>query len=88
MRISITDTGPGIPSDERPRLFDRFFRTAVAVEGGISGTGLGLAIAKAIAEAHGGIIGLHDARGAGSTFFVDLPLAEAGSEDASLRTAS
>lgn len=88
VRISVTDTGPGIPSEERPRLFDRFFRTAGAVEGGISGTGLGLAIAKAIAEAHGGTIGLHDARESGSTFYVDLPLAGTASEDAPLRTAS
>ena len=88
VRISVTDTGPGIPSEERPRLFDRFFRTAGAVEGGISGTGLGLAIAKAIAEAHGGTIGLHDARESGSTFYVDLPLAGTASEDTALRTAS
>ena len=86
LRISVSDTGPGIPEEERPRLFDRFFRTSRAVEDGVSGTGLGLAIAKAIAEAHGGSIGLDERAAAGCTFFVDLPLA-AGADDASLRSA-
>lgn len=86
VRISVADTGPGIPVEERPRLFDRFFRTSSAVETGISGTGLGLAIAKAIAEAHGGSIGLRDAPGAGSTFFVDLPLA--AEDDGPVRSAA
>lgn len=87
VRISVSDTGPGIPEEERARLFDRFFRTSRAVEDGVSGTGLGLAIAKAIAEAHGGSIGLDDRAGAGCTFFVDLPLA-AEADDAPLRSAS
>lgn len=86
VRVTVADTGPGIPADERPRLFDRFYRTTSAVETGVTGTGLGLAIAKAIAEAHGGTIGLRDEPGPGSTFFVDLPLAPAG--DGLLRSAS
>ncbi|MBJ7457001.1 MAG: HAMP domain-containing histidine kinase, partial [Thermoleophilia bacterium] len=73
-RISVADTGPGIPPDERPRLFDRFYRTRGAVDEGVPGTGLGLSIARAIAEAHGGGIRLDDAPGAGSVFVVDLPL--------------
>lgn len=86
VRISVSDTGPGIPEEERPRLFDRFFRASRAVEGGVPGTGLGLAIAKAIAEAHGGSIGLDDQAATGCTFFVDLPLA-ADADDTSLLSA-
>lgn len=75
-RISVTDTGPGIPQEERARLFDRFYRTRGAVDEGVPGTGLGLSIARAIAEAHGGGIRLDDAPGAGSVFVVDLPLTQ------------
>jgi two-component system phosphate regulon sensor histidine kinase PhoR len=52
--IAVTDSGPGIPSEERTRVFERFYRGDRARQGG--GTGLGLAIAKHIVEAHGGTI--------------------------------
>ena len=71
--IEVVDTGPGIPADEVPRLFDRFFRASTAAD--VPGTGLGLAIAKVIVEAHGGSIGVESELGVGSTFRFVLPLA-------------
>ena len=70
--FEVADDGPGVVAGDRPKLFRLFSQ----LEGGLDkgGTGLGLAIAKAIAEAHGGRIGLREpAGGRGSTFFVELP---------------
>jgi signal transduction histidine kinase len=72
VRISVTDTGPGIPPDELPRIFDRYWQGKGRERGGL---GLGLAIAKAIVEAHGGCIGVYSAPGAGTTFYFDIPRA-------------
>lgn len=74
IRIEVSDTGIGIPDRDRERLFDRFFRTQSALERQIQGTGLGLYISKAIAEAHGGRIGVESVEGQGTTFVVDLPV--------------
>ena len=52
VRLSVTDTGPGVPEGDRHRIFDRFVRLSTARSG--TGTGLGLPIARAIAAAHGG----------------------------------
>jgi two-component system sensor histidine kinase EvgS len=76
-RITVADDGPGIPLHEQGRLFERFYRARRATEENVPGTGLGLAIAKAIAEGHGGSIGVSSAEGEGSVFHVDLPLAPA-----------
>ncbi|MBI2186132.1 MAG: response regulator [Acidobacteria bacterium] len=73
VRISVTDTGPGIPVDERARLFDRFAHPPRPRPGG--GTGLGLTIARGIVEAHGGRIEVESEVGTGSTFHVTLPAA-------------
>jgi signal transduction histidine kinase len=69
--VEVTDTGSGIPADEVPRLFERFFRASTAAD--VPGTGLGLAIAKAIVETHGGSIGVESELGSGSTFRVVIP---------------
>jgi PAS domain S-box-containing protein len=74
-RVEVSDTGIGVPPDERSRLFQRFFRASTATNQGISGTGLGLAICKAIASSHHGTIYLADRSGPGSVFVVKLPLA-------------
>jgi PAS domain S-box-containing protein len=74
-RITVRDTGIGIPKSERDRLFERFYRASSATDRGITGTGLGLAISKAIAESHDGTIELADDDGPGTTFVVELPLA-------------
>ena len=66
----VTDTGPGIPDDQLPRLFDRFWQAKRTAR---LGTGLGLTIAKGIIEAQGGRIGVESQLGVGSTFFFTLP---------------
>ncbi|HET6897080.1 MAG TPA: HAMP domain-containing sensor histidine kinase [Vicinamibacteria bacterium] len=71
IRISVADTGPGIPPEELPRIFDRYWQGKGRAQGGL---GLGLGIAKAIVEAHGGCIGVSSAPGAGATFYFDVPL--------------
>lgn len=81
--IAVSDTGIGIPKDERDQLFSRFFRTSNARTSGIEGTGLGLAITRGIVEAHGGTISFDSIEGAGSTFRITLPHAHgAGLESA------
>jgi signal transduction histidine kinase len=56
IRFSVIDDGPGIPPDERDRIFERFHRTDASRSRSAGGTGLGLAIVRAIAEAHGGLV--------------------------------
>jgi len=71
VRLTVQDTGKGIPPDALPHIFDRFYQADQSRSGG--GTGLGLAIAKWIAEEHGGRIEAYSRLGAGSTFTVWLP---------------
>jgi two-component system phosphate regulon sensor histidine kinase PhoR len=75
--VSVTDTGRGIPADDLPRIFNRFYRVDRSRARGAGGTGLGLAIAKHIVEAHGGRISVASRVDAGSTFAFTLPLARA-----------
>ena len=71
--VSVTDTGIGIPAEEIPKIFDRFYRVD-ASRGQTVGSGLGLSIVKAIVEAHAGKIDVKSAVGKGSTFLVLLPI--------------
>ena len=71
----VTDTGMGIPEEELPHIFDRFFRGVEPRSMQISGTGLGLAIVKEIVELHGGRVTVESQVGVGTTFTVWLPLA-------------
>src|SRR5205807_9755264 len=73
--VSVSDTGPGIPPDDLPRVFDRFYRAERSRSRGAGGTGLGLAIAKHIVEAHGGRITVTSRANAGRTFTFTLPAA-------------
>jgi signal transduction histidine kinase len=77
--LSITDTGPGIPVDLQPRIFERFFRVdkARSRSAGDGGAGLGLSISRWIAEAHQGRLELTRADSTGSTFTAYLPAAPA-----------
>ncbi len=79
VRLEVRDHGRGIPAEDRPRVFERFFRKDPARgrrEQG--GHGLGLAIVAAIVEAHGGRVGLDETPGGGATFIVDLPRSAPG----------
>jgi two-component system, OmpR family, phosphate regulon sensor histidine kinase PhoR len=73
-RITVRDSGIGIPKADREHLFERFYRASSATDRGIVGTGLGLAISKAIVESHEGTIELSDEDGPGAVFVVELPL--------------
>ena len=72
--VAITDTGVGIPAEDIPFIFERFYRVDKSRSRAEGGTGLGLAICRHIAEAHGGKIEVKSQVGAGSTFSVWLPL--------------
>ncbi|MDC5697717.1 HAMP domain-containing histidine kinase [Intrasporangium calvum] len=72
--LEVRDHGPGIPSADRPRVFERFYRADRArSRGGGAGSGLGLAIVDAIVAAHSGSVRVEDTPGGGATFIVDLP---------------
>jgi len=75
--VDITDTGIGIPNEDLPRVFERFYKGDKARTG--EGTGMGLAIAKHVVEAHGGSIWVQSEEGKGSTFSFSLPF-QAGSK--------
>jgi two-component system OmpR family sensor kinase len=72
-KVSVQDTGIGIPRKDQSKIFDRFYRVKPESEGEIGGSGLGLAIAKWIAEAHRGTIHVKSEPRRGSTFTVLLP---------------
>jgi signal transduction histidine kinase len=71
--IEVSDTGPGIPPAELPRIFERFYRGTNLGEARASGSGLGLAIARSIVEMHGGFIEVTSVQGEGAVFRVVLP---------------
>jgi signal transduction histidine kinase len=77
--VIVEDTGPGIPKDALPNIFERFNRGNQ--RGLLGGTGLGLAIAGRIARAHGGAIDVSSEEGKGSTFTVRLPVAAVHQEE-------
>jgi signal transduction histidine kinase len=74
VRFSVIDTGPGIPAEQLPHIFGRFWQAKASDRRGI---GLGLAIAKGIVETHGGRIWVESSVGLGSTFYFTLPAVSA-----------
>jgi two-component system, OmpR family, sensor kinase len=73
LRFVIEDDGPGIPPEQRERVFDRFHRTDAARDRASGGAGLGLAIVRAIAEAHGGRVSASESAAGGARIELELP---------------
>jgi two-component system phosphate regulon sensor histidine kinase PhoR len=74
LNLAVMDTGQGIPSEELPRIFERFYRVDKARTRDSGGTGLGLSIVKHAIESQGGTISVTSRIGAGSTFTIQLPV--------------
>lgn len=81
LRITVADTGPGIATEDLASLFQPFSRLG-AERGTVEGTGIGLAISRRLIEAMGGRIGVDSEPGRGSRFWIELPPADAGQEEA------
>lgn len=75
--LYVRDTGSGIPAEDLPRLFERFYRVDKARSRELGGTGLGLAIVKHLVAAHNGTVRVESRINEGSTFFFTLPMDEA-----------
>jgi signal transduction histidine kinase len=76
--VTVTDMGPGIPEDERPRVFERFFRGKSPRAMGTSGVGLGLAIAQMLVQRQHGAIDIDSKAGSGTTVTIRVPVASMG----------
>ena len=75
--VAVTDSGPGIPLEVLPRVFERYFRVEGRASGGPGGMGLGLAIARAVVLAHGGELTAESPRGSGARFVLRVPVPHA-----------
>ena len=78
--LEVADDGPGLLPEEAEKVFERFYRADPSRNRNLGGTGLGLSIVAAVAEAHGGRARVESEPGLGARFWVELPLAPAGSE--------
>jgi signal transduction histidine kinase len=76
VRFAVTDEGIGIPLGEQPRVFEKFYRLDPNQTRGVGGTGLGLYICRELVRRMSGRIWVNSEEGKGSTFYVELPVAE------------
>jgi two-component system phosphate regulon sensor histidine kinase PhoR len=88
VRVSVADTGPGIPSEHVQRIFERFYRVDAGRSRELGGTGLGLSIVKHLVEAMGGTVTVDSRVGTGSTFSLTLPRAHITHDASKNRTSS
>ncbi|MGZ3678842.1 MAG: HAMP domain-containing sensor histidine kinase [Ktedonobacterales bacterium] len=75
VRVTIGNSGPGIPPENRERIFERFYRLDASRSAATGGSGLGLAIVRSLVEAHGGTIRVEERQGGGAQFSFTLPRA-------------
>jgi signal transduction histidine kinase len=73
VRVEVEDRGPGIPPGERTQVWEKFYRGARVTAAPAAGSGIGLAVVKALAQAHGGRVGVESAAGGGARFWFELP---------------
>ena len=76
VRIDVTDSGPGIAPDQLDLIWERYYKADTVHKRAAMGTGLGLSIVKSIMQMHGGRYGVSSTLGEGSTFWIELPVAE------------
>lgn len=74
VRVTIRDSGAGIPADQLPYIFEKFYQADNQASAALKGTGLGLAIAKQIVEAHQGTVSVDSTERVGTTFHLSLPI--------------
>jgi signal transduction histidine kinase len=74
LEVAVADTGEGIPAEDLPNIFERFYRVDKSRARATGGSGLGLTIAKRLVEAHGGKIEVQSEPGKGSCFTFTLPV--------------
>ena len=82
VRVSVSDTGAGIPEEDLGRIFERFYRVDKARSRALGGTGLGLSIVKHLVQSMGGEIAVESEPGKGSTFTFSLPRAPSSTRSA------
>jgi PAS domain S-box-containing protein len=74
VRVEVQDQGPGVPDEEQPRVWEKFYRGRSVAELNVArGSGIGLSVVKALVEQQGGKVGLHSAAGQGSCFWFEVP---------------
>jgi signal transduction histidine kinase len=78
IRIAIQDTGPGIPPEALPRIFERFFQADPSHSRSAGTSGLGLSIVKALVEVQGGRVGAENVPGGGARLWFELPAFSSG----------
>jgi two-component system phosphate regulon sensor histidine kinase PhoR len=76
--VTVADDGPGIPREERARLFERFYRGRRAVRSRVRGSGIGLSLVRVVAELHGGSVSVGEREGGGAALSLHLPAIAGG----------